>query len=42
MSQESYETTLDKEWEELIRSALKIGLTVEEIREFFINRINHS
>ena len=26
---------LDKEWEELILEALKIGVSVEEIKEFF-------
>jgi DNA-binding transcriptional MerR regulator len=35
MSQKSVEKTLDKEWEKLILSALEIGITIEEIRDFF-------
>jgi len=34
MDQKSVQETLDKEWEELILSALEIGITIEEIREF--------
>jgi hypothetical protein len=29
------EDKLDKEWEELILSALEIGISVEEIKDFF-------
>jgi DNA-binding transcriptional regulator YhcF (GntR family) len=35
MSQKLIEKSLDKEWEELILSALEIGITIEEIRDFF-------
>lgn len=35
MYQKSTENALDKEWEELILSALEMGITVEEIRAFF-------
>ncbi len=36
MSQKSDEMILlDKEWEELILSALEIGITIEEIKDFF-------
>ncbi|QGQ45896.1 anti-repressor SinI family protein [Metabacillus sediminilitoris] len=35
MNQKSDEIILDKEWEELILSALEIGITIEEIRDFF-------
>ena len=35
MSNKLAEKSLDKEWEELILEALKIGISVEEIKEFF-------
>lgn len=35
MSNKPAGNLLDKEWEELILEALKIGVSVEEIKEFF-------